>query len=532
MNTIRDFKRGKLSKVIGERTVCWIEKVVLTVIRYEGYSVRGLEDFYLGVLKTRWEYRDEYESPDYRYKKEEVEGILRPYPRFVKVSYNFRLSDDMENPIGDFDVNGMVIDVKKKWVVYPGMTRTRQLSDMDVIQAIADDPYLDCSVIVNPPVRSPLLTLFLIPGLDNVFVQYGTTSCVRGLLHSMESIPRFEDFIEPILDCCLSLVDADELEDVERLVRDTLFLMSKDMVLSLRCVNESGNWSIFRERMMFSRDGSWEGVIPGSPQEVWVDLCLESRYWKAGKSLFHGNLSSYVSELVEEWRGYGDETGRFVPIQSLRIIPEEVGVLGGWETFSVIFEPTYHFQNYVYETLYPSLSVTKKEHGDVLDGISFLGTPPSRRFGEAVDRWVEKYLSSEYGVWYHWKDVAFPIGQFWVRDESRYLEGIQDYAMEMSRNASGVLRSETNLYFCRRILSYYLCIPPGQGEEFEKSVAVLFAHKARLANVLHNQDLPCSAEITRLRKKFDHCRSLGARKFAVGKFVSELSWEDVTKIII
>ncbi|MEB3185175.1 MAG: hypothetical protein VKM97_04750 [Cyanobacteriota bacterium] len=529
--TIRDYKRARLADILGERVVTRTEVRVLEILRSTGYPARCREDFYVGVLKSCWEYRDVFEKKELRLRKE-LPNSRAYHPFFVKVSYNFYLADPLENPLGQFDLNGMVVDMVRGRVVYPGMSRVRQLTDMEVIQGIIADPSLRCSVMINPPRHSPLLTFFCIPGLDRVFVQYGTTSCVRSLSHAVESIPNFEDFLEPIVGQCACMEESETEWDVEQFLRETLFLFNANLVMSVRCINELGEWSVFLERAMVFQGRFWENLVPGSLEEAWVDMCLETRYPRDGKLFLEGRLSYYVDDLVKEWRGYGDETGRFVPLQDVRIVPEEVGVLGNWETYTVIFEPTYNFQKHVYETLYPSLGVIRKEHGDVLDGISFLGTPPSKKFAESIDKRTEKLLSDSYGVWYHWKDVAFPIAQFWVKDEGLYLEAIEEYAYENGRNRSGILRSESNLYFCRRLLSYYLCVPPCQRDWFEQGVAGLFAQKAILANVLHNQDLPCSSEIKNLRKKFEHCRSLGARKFAVGKFVSELSWEDVSKITI
>lgn len=527
--TIRDVKRTKLVNVIGERVVVRTETRVLEILRSAGYPLRCREDFYVGVLKTGWEYRDEFERKEYGLWKE-LSNSRVSYPLFVKVSYNFYLTDPLQQPLGQFDLNGMVLDMIRGFVVYPGLPRVRQLSDMGVIQEIIADPSLRCSVMVNPPQYSPLLTFFCIPGLKNVFVHYDTTSCVRSLSHAMESIPDFEVFLGPVIDQCVCMEEVESRQDIEQVLRDTLFLFNSNVVLGIRCINESGDWSVFLERAMVFQGRFWENLVPGSLEEAWMDVCLGCRYSRNGTLLFQGDLSEYVDGLVKEWEGYGDTTGRFVPLQDVRIIPEEVDVLGNRETYSVIFEPTYGFQKYVYENLYPSLSVIRNEHGDVLDGISFLGTPPSKRFASSVDKWTEKLLSDKYGVWYHWKDVAFPIAQFWVKDEGSYLEAVQEYASEHGRNRSGILRSESNLYFCRRILSYYLCIPSSQKAWFERLVAELFARKGVLADVLHDLELPCTPEIKNLRKKFEHCRSLGARKFAVGKFVSDLSWEDVSKI--
>lgn len=501
----------------------------MEVLISAGYPVGCREDFYVGVLKTGWEYRDEYETKEYRFRKEMTQDRA-PHPLFVKVSYNFYLTDPLENPIGKFDLNGLVIDMVRRLVVYPGMSRVRQLSDMDVVQGIIDDPCLRCSVVINPQAHSPLLTLFCISGLDGVFVQYGTTSCVRRVSHALESIPSFEDFSEPIFDACAALVDMTSVTDVESFLRNSLFLFTPDIVLSIRCFEKNGTWGIYPERMMVFQGRFWESVIPGSPEETWVDVCLEPRYGNFGEMVFRGDLSEYLNDLVKEWEGYGDKVGRFVPLQIVRIFPEEVDVLGGWETYTVIFDPCYSFQTDVWKNLQPTLNVIRKEHGDVLDGVSFLGTPPSKRFAELVDRRVESLLSDEYGVWYHWKDVAFPIAQFWVSDEEDYSTAITDYCYETGRKPLGILRSESGLYFCRRILSYYLCLPPEHREAFEGMVAELFARKARLANVLHDESLPCTPEIKSLRRKFENCRSLGARKFAVGRFVSDLSWEEAVKL--
>lgn len=528
MNTIRDYKRKKLVGNLGERLVVRLEKRISEILSRNGCVVRD-KDFYFGVLKTGWEYRDLFETVGVKLGKEKKET---GQPRFLKVSYNFSLHDSTETPLGAFELNGVVVDMVEGRVVYPGMSRPRQVSDMETIQGIIDDPHLRCSVIINPPRPSPLLTFFCIPGLKPVFVQYGSTSCIRTVSHAMATIPRFEDYVEPILDSCMELLDLEDLDYIDDFLRNTLFLVNSVMVLSIRSLNDGGKWSLFLERGMISHGRFWEVFQHGSAEEVWVNLCLESRLWKPNREIFlREKLSDYVDRLIDEWKGYGDKTGRFVPLRELRIIPEEVGVLGTWDTYVVIFEPTYHFQNYVYENLYPSLTKNAKEHGDELDDVDFLGTPPSREFGDLVDGRVEELLSEKEGVWYHWKDVAFPVAQFWVKKEDRYLECVQEYADLKRRNASGILRSEDNLYLCRRLLAYYLCSPPEHRRGFVDAVARYFAERAVLANLLHNESLPCSPEIRKLRRRYEKCRSLGARKFSIGTYISSLSWTEMVKLI-
>lgn len=532
-DTIKRVKYRTLLDFFRSEYLVSLDKRIAEILLKNGYRVRSLNDFYLGIVKTKWEYRYMFEGPGFRGKKINREvvknrGVLIPV--FVKISYNYRLTDEWKIPLGDFHTNGVVIDLSREHIVYPGMLQSSQICDMDFTEAVLTDDFHRRMGLINPPVLSPLLTLFS-DRFSNVYVHVESSHILKRVNHAISTFPELAGVLSPLVRACASVITDSELpEDVESIIYKGIFEGYSEMVLSIRFVFEDGFYSsLYLERGMVRKDGTWTCLEPYTEEDAWVNIVLDPYQWRGfSKMILRKGMEEHIRTEALKFEQMGEGYNRLIPIRVLRIIPEEVEPNGLWQTYYSWFDPHYHFHERILQTSPLELCYREGDYPMEIDSVNPLGTESARHFAEIIDREVEIKLSDSYGIHYHWKDVAFPIGMFWFDPNTKFFDSMMKYTFNNRQMVAGILRTKHDEVLCARLVTYYLCVADNLKSMFVDLVSNYFVNRAKLCNLLHDHTLDCSDNVRNLRVRFSDCKTLGARKFAVAKYVSELPWDKTT----
>lgn len=531
-DTIKRLKYRTLLDFFRSEYLHSLDKLIAEILLKNGYRVRSLNDFYLGVLKSKWEYRYIFEDSGFRGKKINREVVKSKgvfIPLFVKVCYNYCLTDEWKIPLGDFHVNGVVIDLSRERIVYPGMLHASQICDMDFTEAVLNDEFHRRMGMINPPALSPLLTFFS-DHLSNVYVHVESSHILKKVNHAVSSFPEFVDVLSPLVRACTSVItDAEMPEDVESIIYKGLFEGQSEMVLTIRFVYENGSYSsLYLERGMIRRDGTWTCLEPYTEEDAWVNIVLDPYQWRGvSNMILREGMEERIRNEARKFEQMGEGYNKIIPIRVLRIIPEEVEPNGLWQPYYSWFSPHYEFHERVLQYSPLELCYREEEYPLEIDSVNPLGTESAIRLAEIIDREVETKLDDSHGIHYHWKDVAFPIGMFWFDPKTKFFDSMMKYAFNR-QTVAGILRTKHDEVLCARLVTYYLCIADNLKSMFVDLVSNYFVNRARLCDLLHDHSLDCSKELKDLRTKFFHCKSLGARKFAIAKYVSELPWDKLT----